>query len=181
MAVDGIGNAAVQGGTPVAGTLLPRQQGTPAGRQSEPAPAYLVDISPEARSGSLRNRGDGAVSSQGVSDNKGAEGTKECQTCKNRRYVDRSNDSTVSFQSPTKLTPGAAEGAVRAHEQEHVSNEQAKATEQGQRVVFQSVSIQYSICPECGRSYVSGGTTTTVTKPEARPGTSPGGSVDLTV
>jgi hypothetical protein len=91
--------------------------------------------------------------------------TKECQTCKNRKYQDGSNDPTVSFQTPTSLSPEAAETAVRAHEQEHVAHEQVNARSQGRRVVSQQVAIHYAICPDCGRSYVSGGTTTTVTKP----------------
>lgn len=91
-------------------------------------------------------------------------GKKECQTCKSRKYVDVSGDSTVSFQTPTTLSPQAAEVAVRAHEQQHVVHEQASAGEEGRKVVFQQVSIHYSICPECGRMFVSGGTTRTVTK-----------------
>jgi ribosomal protein L32 len=88
----------------------------------------------------------------------------ECQTCKSRRYKDDSNDPSVSFQTATRIAPGAEESAVRAHEQEHVSHEQTKARESGGRVVSQNVSIHYQICPECGRMYVSGGTTTTVTR-----------------
>lgn len=190
MGIEAITQGAVAGNAAVVGPQLPRQEEYPAGRGTAALPAYVVAVSPEGRALSAQSPGDGAVSAQGVSHNKGATGTKECQTCKNRRYVDRSNDSSVSFQSPTRVSPGAAEGAVRAHEQEHVSHEQARAAESGQRVVFQSVSIQYAICPECGRSYVAGGTTTTVTKAELQPGAAqqaPTGSanagarVDLTV
>jgi hypothetical protein len=92
-------------------------------------------------------------------------GSQECQTCKRRKYSDRSSDPTVSFQTPTSLSPEQASTAVRAHEQQHVVHEQARARENGQRVVSQSVTIHSAICPECGRSYVSGGTTTTATKP----------------
>ncbi len=35
--------------------------------------------------------------------------------------------------------------------------------QEGKDVVFQSVQIKTAICPECGRVYVSGGKTTTVT------------------
>ena len=90
---------------------------------------------------------------------------KECQACKNRKYKDASNDPTVSFQTPTKLSPAAAEVAVRAHEEEHVVHEQANARSNGRKVVSQEVTIHYAICPECGRLYVAGGTTTTVTRP----------------
>lgn len=88
----------------------------------------------------------------------------ECQTCKNRTYVDGSNDASVSFKTPTKIAPGASFSAVRSHEQEHVVNESAKAQQNGGQVVSQNVVIRYAMCPECGRSYASGGTTTTVVK-----------------
>jgi hypothetical protein len=91
-------------------------------------------------------------------------GSTECQTCKRRKYLDASGDSTVSFQTPTTLSPQAAEVAVRAHEQQHVVHEQARAGEQGRKVVFQDVSIHYTICPECGRMVVAGGTTVTMTR-----------------
>ncbi len=94
----------------------------------------------------------------------GAVGAVECQTCKSRTYQDGSNDPTVSFQAATRIAPEAAESLVRSHEQEHVSHEQVKAKEKGSEVVSQNVSIQYQICPECGRSYVAGGTTKTVTR-----------------
>ncbi len=41
--------------------------------------------------------------------------------------------------------------------------EQAKAQRENRRVVSQSVTIHNDICPECGKVYVSGGTTRTVT------------------
>jgi hypothetical protein len=56
---------------------------------------------------------------------------------------------------------------VLAHEYEHVSNEKAKADEEGRRIVSQSVRLESSICPECGRSYISGGVTQTVTVEES--------------
>ena len=93
----------------------------------------------------------------------------ECQTCKNRRYQDGSDDSGVSFQTPTKIAPQAAAAAVRSHEQEHVSRNQSKADREGKKIVSQTVTIHTAICPECGRIYVSGGTTKTTTRnaPEA--------------
>lgn len=84
----------------------------------------------------------------------------ECQTCKNRKYQDGS-DEMVSFKAPAHISPQAAPAAVRAHEGEHVSNAYKKAAQDNGRVVQASVAIHTSICPECGRSYVSGGTTTT--------------------
>ena len=53
--------------------------------------------------------------------------------------------------------------AVRGHEQEHVVREQAKAKREDRRVVSQSVTLHTDICPECGKTYISGGTTRTVT------------------
>jgi hypothetical protein len=90
--------------------------------------------------------------------------SENCQTCKERRYVDQSNDSSVSFQTPTKIAPNAAAAAVSAHEREHVRNNQAEADREDRKVVSQNVTIHTSICPECGTVYVSGGTTRTVTK-----------------
>ncbi len=88
----------------------------------------------------------------------------ECQTCKNRKYQDGSDDSGVSFQTPTRVDPKAAASKVRSHEQEHVSRNQAKADREGNEIVSQSVTIHTGICPECGKVYVSGGTTKTITK-----------------
>ncbi len=55
----------------------------------------------------------------------------ECQTCKNRRYQDVS-DEQVSFKTP------------------------------GKELVSASVSLKLAVCPECGRSYIAGGTTKTL-------------------
>ena len=88
----------------------------------------------------------------------------ECQTCKNRKYQDGSDDPGVSFKTATNVAPEQAAAAVRGHEQEHVVREQAKAQREDRKVVSQSVTIHTSICPECGDMYVSGGTTRTTTK-----------------
>lgn len=88
---------------------------------------------------------------------------EECQTCKNRKYKDGS-DEMVSFKSAQHVSPERAASAVRAHEQEHVSNAYKKAAKDDGKVVSASVSIHTAICPECGRSYVSGGTTHTQIK-----------------
>ncbi len=84
----------------------------------------------------------------------------ECQTCKNRKYVDGS-DEMVSFKSPAKMSPGRAAAGVRAHEQEHVNNAFEKAAKDGGKVLQASVALKTAICPECGRAYIAGGTTTT--------------------
>lgn len=88
----------------------------------------------------------------------------ECQTCKERKYQDGSDDPGVSFKTPTNISPEQAAAAVRGHENEHVVREQAKAQREDRKVVSQSVTYHTSICPECGKAYVSGGTTETVTK-----------------
>lgn len=87
----------------------------------------------------------------------------KCQTCEERKYQDGSDDMGVSFQTPTRVAPEAVASAVRGHEQEHVVREQAKAEREGRRVVSQDVTLHTDICPECGRAYISGGTTRTVT------------------
>ena len=87
----------------------------------------------------------------------------ECQTCENRKYQDGS-DEMVSFKSPAHISPEASAGAVRAHEQEHVSNAYKQAELKGGKVIRASVTLKTAICPKCGRSYVAGGTTSTQIK-----------------
>ena len=88
--------------------------------------------------------------------------TYECQTCKNRRYQDGSNDPSVSFKMPTKLSPERAAFAVRSHEMEHVAHAKLQALREDSEIVSQSVTYHTDICPECGRSYIAGGNTKTV-------------------
>ncbi len=89
--------------------------------------------------------------------------SEECQTCKNRKYQDGS-DEMVSFKTAQHVSPESAASAVRAHEQEHVSNAYKKAATDNGKVISASVSIHTAVCPECGRTYVSGGTTHTQIK-----------------
>jgi hypothetical protein len=84
----------------------------------------------------------------------------ECETCKARKYQDGS-DENVSFKSAQHISPTAAGTRVRAHEQEHVSNAYTKAAQEGGKVLQASVAIHTAVCPECGRTYISGGTTST--------------------
>jgi len=84
----------------------------------------------------------------------------ECQTCKNRKYQDGS-DEMVSFKSAQHISPQAAPARVRGHEAEHVSNAYKDAAMNNGKVLQASVAIKTAICPECGRTYVCGGTTTT--------------------
>lgn len=108
---------------------------------------------------------------QAVNASTGADGIMpgECKTCAERQYVDGSDDSGVSFQTPTNVKPEAAASAVMSHEQEHVSREKSKAESEGRKVVNQNVQIHTGVCPECGKTYVSGGTTTTTTANDDKP------------
>ena len=87
----------------------------------------------------------------------------ECQTCKERKYQDGSDDPGVSFKTASHIDPELAAAKVRGHEMEHVVREQAKAEREGRKVISQSVTMHTAICPECGKAYVSGGTTRTTT------------------
>lgn len=87
----------------------------------------------------------------------------ECETCASRKYQDGS-DEMVSYKAPTQISPERAASAVRAHEQEHVNNAYADATKNNGKVLAANVTLKTAICPECGRSYVSGGTTSTQIK-----------------
>lgn len=89
----------------------------------------------------------------------------QCEKCRARRYQDGSNDSRVSFQMPTVMDPVKAKTRVMSHEMEHVRSEQYKARRENKVVVSQSVRIMNDRCEECGRSYVKGGFTRTVTRP----------------
>ena len=90
-------------------------------------------------------------------------GQIECSTCATRMYQDGS-DEDVSFKSAAHVSPTAAGAAVRSHEGEHVSNAYKKAAMNNGKVVNASVTIHTAKCPECGRTYVSGGTTNTQIK-----------------
>lgn len=113
--------------------------------------------------GSRNNTGFGSEGVNGIKNGKGNGPDGECETCKNRKYVDGS-DEMVSFKSPTHVSPQSSGVAVRSHEQEHVRNAYSKAATNNGKVLSASVTIRTSICPECGRSYVSGGTTRTQIK-----------------
>ena len=87
----------------------------------------------------------------------------ECETCDNRKYQDGS-DEMVSFKSAAHISPEASGARVRAHEQEHVANAYKKAAQNNGEVVQARVSLKTAVCPECGRTYVSGGETATQIK-----------------
>ena len=85
----------------------------------------------------------------------------ECQTCARRKYVDGSNEANVSFKAPGHISPENSAAKVMSHEQEHVANAIAEGNKDNKELVSATVSLQTSVCPECGRVYVSGGTTHT--------------------
>ena len=86
----------------------------------------------------------------------------ECETCENRTYVDGSDESDVSFQTPGHIAPEAAASKVMSHEYEHVRNAYQEDKEEGKELVNVSVSLKTAICPECGKTYVAGGETRTL-------------------
>lgn len=102
----------------------------------------------------------------------------ECKTCEERKYKDGSDDPGVSYQAPTRIAPEQAPSAVRGHEMEHVVRENAKAQREDRKVVSQSVTIHTAICPECGKPYVSGGTTRTTTAGKTQPAADSGGQME---
>lgn len=87
----------------------------------------------------------------------------ECETCKNRRYQDGS-DEMVSFKTPGKISPEESFAKVSAHEQEHVTNAVAEGSKPGKELISANVSLKTAMCPECGKAYVAGGTTRTMMK-----------------
>ena len=116
--------------------------------------------------GNAESSGTGNVAVKDNSDisKKNESAPHECETCKHRKYQDDSNEGNVSFQSAAHIAPQAAAAVVRSHEGEHVFNAYHEASQQNAKVVNASVSIHTSVCPECGRTYVSGGTTNTQIK-----------------
>lgn len=93
----------------------------------------------------------------------------ECQTCKERKYQDGSDDPGVSFKTPAHIDPQMAASKVRSHEMEHVVRERANAQREDRKVVSQFVTYHTGICPECGKTYISGGTTRTTTAANSQP------------
>ena len=120
------------------------------------SPAFKIPISPY----SVRNEQQAKEAGLNSAQIRGLKksGQIECSTCANRMYQDGS-DENVSFKSAAHLSPTAAGAAVRSHEGEHVSNAYKKAAMNNGKVMSTGVAIHMSVCPECGRSYVSGGTT----------------------
>ena len=134
----------------------PAAQGAPGARNNAQDPGKTGEDNPE----------DAKIGAEGA---QAAMEEGKCQTCEKRKYQDESDDMGVSFQTPTSIAPEQVAAAVRGHENEHVVREQAKARMEDRKVVSQSVTLHTDICPECGKVYVSGGTTRTVTAAENNP------------
>ena len=122
------------------------------------SPYQNFSLSGSQGTGAIKNPGASTVKSPGRKSS-----PAECETCKSRKYKDGS-DEMVSFKAAAHVSPSAAASAVQSHEQEHVANAYKKAAMNNGEVVSATVSIRTAICPECGRSYVSGGETATQIK-----------------
>ena len=114
-----------------------------------------IKAGPEAEHTVVRNPGESTEKKAGRKSS-----PAECQTCKERKYQDGS-DENVSFKAASHIDPNAAASRVRSHEQEHVSNAYKDAAQNNGKVLSCNVTIKSAVCPECGRTYVSGGTTAT--------------------
>ena len=125
----------------------------------------------KAAYGAEDNEVDGANGESAVEDARDAEkkvsghrsSPEECETCKTRKYQDGS-DEMVSFKAAGHIDPGNAASVVLGHEHEHVSNAYQKAALNNGEVEQCTVRLKTDICPECGRTYISGGVTSTQIK-----------------
>ncbi len=88
----------------------------------------------------------------------------ECMTCKNRKYVDGSDEGNVSFKAPGHISPKSSAAMVSAHEQQHVANARREGSKDNAKLMSASVTLKLAVCPECGTSYVAGGVTSTTIK-----------------
>lgn len=119
-------------------------------------PVYTTPVPPVTRiNGMFGNNSASSVDKSGKT---------ECSTCANRKYVDGSNDPGVSFKTPGHISPEASASVVKSHEMEHVASARGEDAKEGAKLISTSVTLHTSICPECGKSYVSGGTTRTQMK-----------------
>ena len=146
---------------PSASAFADREQ-TPTASETETAAQGMPSASGEtegSRNVVIKNPGESTEKQAGRKSS-----PAECETCKNRKYQDGSDEGDVSFKAAAHIDPKSAAARVMSHEQEHVSNAYQKAAENNGKVVSCNVSIHTAVCPECGRTYVSGGTTATQIK-----------------
>ena len=151
MMIGAISNSYMNYGMYNAGYVSPSAAGVPAGQAGSVGKS--AGTSGESVTGAEDAQKTGRTSSP-----------QECQTCKNRKYQDGSNEMNVSFKNASHISPESAASAVRSHEGQHVKNAYAKAEQGNGKVVSATVSIHTAICPECGRTYVAGGETSTQIK-----------------
>jgi hypothetical protein len=180
-------NPGASEGAPATDQYVPSDPGYPSFQTSYGSPILSTQASlagfktPSSDTGNgTASTGDTGVIGTKQAGSSEAPGDGKCKTCAERKYQDGSNDPGVSFKAATHVSPDLAPVAVMAHEGEHVVREQAKAESEGREVVSQHVSIHTAVCPECGRIYVSGGTTTTVTKSAPEPAGSGRKSIGVT-
>ena len=64
----------------------------------------------------------------------------ECETCKNRKYQDGS-DEMVSFKAAGHIDPNNAASVVMSHEQEHVSNAYQKDLKESDKSKYQGANV----------------------------------------
>lgn len=119
----------------------------------------IMGNDPNAARAVIRNPGESTTKQAGRKSS-----PAECETCKNRKYQDGSDEGNVSFKAAAHIDPKASAARVMGHEREHVSNAYKKAAQNNGKVMSCNVSLKTSICPECGRTYVAGGTTATQIK-----------------
>lgn len=123
--------------------------------QAAPAPTEATGDTPAV----IRNPGESTRRQVGKKSS-----PAECETCKNRKYQDGSDEGDVSFKAAAHIDPKASAARVMGHEREHVSNAYKKAAEHNGKVMSCNVTLKTAVCPECGRTYVAGGTTATQIK-----------------
>lgn len=137
---------------------------------SDAGPAYIVNLSSNSADAQNKINPNGKFADPSGKTGE-AQKSGECQTCKNRTYQDGSDDAGVSFKAPGHIAPENSASTVLSHEQEHINIAQGEAQrDENKEVVQQSIRMFTSVCPECGKTYVSGGeaNTTTVTRAKSK-------------
>ncbi len=131
-------------------TASPYRQEQPAGAPSsgQEEPAGTAEAAAQGMPGVAHESEDGRVIIRNPGESTERQAGKksspaECETCKNRKYKDGSDEGDVSFKAAAHIDPKAAAARVRSHEQEHVSNAYQKAEKNNGKVVSCNVSIKY--------------------------------------
>ena len=140
-------------------------EGIGIGKNAYEAAYFPADsVGKAAQSGVNRTEEAGKAEQEGRT--KGLKKTKssECMTCKNRKYVDGSDEGNVSFKAPGHISPGNSAAMVSAHEQQHVANARREGSKDNAKLMSATVRLKLAVCPECGTSYVAGGVTATTIK-----------------